>query len=121
MRKSGFTTIELLVVIAVFGIVYFVAANKISYTFSTDYNTEIYKQTIASIETSAQIYGENNLKLFEEDKEVYVTVGELAKQNIVLANTEGTVNDPRDEKKTLNDMKIKLTYKKEKVFAKVLG
>lgn len=121
MGKKGFTTIELLVVIAVFGIVYFVAANKISYAFSTDYDTELYNQTLNYIETSAKIYGEYNLALFEEEKEVYVTVGELAEKNIVLANTEGTVNDPRDENKNLNNMKIKLTYKNDKVTAKVLG
>ena len=120
MKKNGYTVVELLVVIAVFGIGYFIIANNISYAFSVDYEKELYNQTLTAIETNATIYAENNLKLFESEKDVYLTVGELAEKGLVLNNSEGKVSDPRDDSKTLNDLKVKLTYEDNKVTAKVL-
>lgn len=120
MRKNGYTVVELLVVIAVFGVIYFIAANKVSYAFDYNYEEELYKQTLSSIEKGARIYGENNLKLFEEEKDIYVTVEDLAKEGFILNNTEASVSDPRDEKKTLNDLKVKITYENDGVSAKVL-
>lgn len=121
MKKNGYTVPELIVVVAIFGIIYFIAANKVSYAFNIDYDQKLYDQTLASIENNATVYGENNLKLFDEEKDVYMTVGDLAEKGLVLCRTEGVVSDPRDEEKTLNDLKIKLTYENEKVTAKVLG
>lgn len=121
MKKNGYTTVELIIVFAIFGIFYFVAANKVSYAFSVDYQSEMYNQTISSIENSAVIYGENNLELFDEEKTIYLTIGELAEKNAIFVNKEGVVYDPRNEDKKLNDVKVKLTYKNNKVSAKVLG
>ena len=48
-----------------------------------------------------------------------ITVDDLARQGYVI-NNEGVVEDPRDEEKNLNDLKIKLTKKDEEVTVKVL-
>ncbi|MDE6284379.1 MAG: type II secretion system GspH family protein [Bacilli bacterium] len=120
MKKNGYTVAELLVVIAIFGVVYFIAANKVSYAFDTNYDVELYNQTITSIEECAIIYGENNLNLFTDTKDYYITIGDLAREGIILNNGQGSVTDPRDTNKTLNDLKVKITYENNKVTAKVL-
>lgn len=120
MKKNGYTMVELLVVIAVFGIFFFLAANKVSYAFDYDYEKELYNQTISSIEKCAKIYAENNLKLFESTKDIYITVGELAEEGFVISGKEYIVTDPRDTSKNLNEIKVKLTYEDEVVTAKAL-
>lgn len=120
MKKNGYTAVELIVVIAVFGIFYFIAANKVSYAFNVDYEQALYDQTLSSIEDNATIYAENNLKIFDKEKDVYLTVGDLAEKGFALCSSEGVVSDPRDDDKSLNDLKVKITYEDEKVTAKVL-
>lgn len=122
MKKNGYTIVELLIVLAVFGLAYFMIANKVSYAFKVDYNSEIYNQTITSIEKNAKIYAENNLDLFKEGKDVYLTVADLAQKNLVFHDNNGVVSDPRENGKTLNDLKVKLTLESDNsVTVKVLG
>ena len=116
MVKNGYTMPELIIVIVVVGIGYFLVANHLSYAFSVNYEDEMYAQTIEYIEKNAEIYAEANLDNFTE----YMTVDDLVEKGILL-NTDGKVLDPRDENKSLNDLRIKLTLKDNKVTAEVLN
>lgn len=120
MKKNGYTIPELVIVIVIFGVIYFLIANNISYAFSLNVEEELYNLTIDNIEKTAKIYGENNLELFKEDKDIYLTVSELIENNILTAE-EGKLTDPRNSSKDLNNLKVKLTLEDEnKVTAKVL-
>ena len=116
MVKNGYTMPELIIVIVVVGIGYFLVANHLSYAFSVNYEDEMYAQSIEYIEKNAEIYAEANLDNFTE----YMTVDDLVEKGILL-NTDGKVLDPRDENKSLNDLRIKLTLKDNKVTAEVLN
>ncbi len=120
MTKANILNIGLGALIVTFSVIYFIIANKISYNFKGDFVSDLYDLKMEAISTQAQIYGENNQDLFNEEKDVYITVDELAQNNYVI-NSEGKVIDPRDETKTLNDLKIKLTKQDDKVVAKILG
>lgn len=119
MKKISKLGICLIVLVAVFTVGYFIAANKISYNFTVDYEKDLYNLRINTIEKNAKIYGENNADLFAEASDVYITVDDLAQKGFII-NNEGVVVDPRDEAKNLNDLKIKLTKKEENITAKVL-
>lgn len=121
MKKNGYTGVEILIVILVIGIIYFIAANNVSYAFEVNYEEALFDQTVESIEKMATMYGMQNLELFAEEKDYYITVGELAEQGVILNDGEGKVIDPRNEDKTLNDLKVKLTYENEEVTAKLLA
>ncbi len=122
MKKSGYTIPELVVLMVIVGVVYFAVANKASYAFSVNYEDDLYNQTIASIEESAKIYGENNPSIFDgvEGNSVYMTVDDLAVLNVIFTNSEGVVVDPRHEDKTLNALNVKITKQDDKVTAEVL-
>ena len=119
MKKISGLGICLFVILGVFTIGYFVVANKISYDFATDFETELYNLKISSIEDIAFIYATNTENVFGENKDVYITVDTLA-QGGLLINNDGVVEDPRDSEKKLNDLKIKLTNDQDKITAKVL-
>lgn len=121
MKKNGYTKTELLIFIAVFTIIYFVVANKVSYVFNHDYDEEMYALKMDSIEKKAEIYGKYNKDIFKDKSSAYITVDDLAKENFVTTDKDGNVEDPRDSSKKLNDLKIKLTNKKDHVTAKILG
>lgn len=116
MNNKGYTIPELVVVIVVIGVGYFLVANHLSYAFDVNYEDEMYAQTIKYIEENAQIYAEANLDTFSE----YMSVDELVEKGFLL-NTDGKVIDPRDQNKSLNDLRIKLTRKGDKVTAEVLN
>lgn len=121
MRKNGYTTIELVVVLGIFSIAYFASAIAISKNFNVNYEEELYNQKIAAIEKQASIYGENKEDLFKDGDSVYMTIEDLAKENVIVASEEGVVADPRDSEKNLNDLKVKITSNDNKVTAKVLS
>ncbi len=122
MQKNGFTKVELLVFLGIFTICYFVIVNKVSYSFSGDTEQEMYAVTINSIEKQSVVYGQNEKDLFKDKSSVYVTVEDLIKKGYYFADDEeGNVEDPRDTSKNLNDVKIKITNKNNKITAKVLG
>lgn len=120
MKKNGYSNIELIITLAVFTVVYFVGVSKIAGDFDFDYQKELYDNTIKSIEDQATLYGTYTEGLFNEENTIYVTVLDLANENIIKSNSEGIVLDPRDNTKTLNDLKIKITKDNDNVTAKVL-
>ncbi len=120
MNNKGYSAIELILTIVVFSVIYFVAANYISYNFDVNYEEDLYNLTISSIEKQAAIYGEIHQELFTEEPEVYLTVGELALENAVVSAEGGIVADPRDSEKDLNDLKVKIVNNEGDITAKVL-
>lgn len=119
--KNGYSVVELVVIIVIFSVVYFTATFFASREFNINYDEAMYEQKITAIEAQAKLYGENTSSLFEESNSVYLTIEELALANIIINNEEGVVNDPRDDSKTLNNLKVKITNEDNKVTAKVLG
>ena len=104
----------------IFSICYFTATWVISSKLNVNYEEGMYSQKIACIENNAVLYAKANDKLFEKDKTIYVTVDDLAKANAVISS-DGEVIDPRDEKSSMNDIKVKLTMEGDKITAKVLS
>ena len=121
MNKKGYSAVELIIVLAVFSVGYFVATWVISGKIGVNFADLLYEEKISAIEKQASIYAMNDLSLFEENKTTYVTVGDLVDKNVVISNSDGKVVDPRSEDNVLNDVKIKLTKKDDKVEAKVLN
>jgi hypothetical protein len=119
--KNGYSVPELVIVLGIFTIVYFVAANVISYNFNVNYEQDSYDLKIKYIEEHAALYAQNNEDIFDDESSIYMTVEELSLENAIVSNSEGVVLDPRNEDKTLNDIKVKITKKKDLVEAKVLG
>ena len=121
MGKNVSTKVEIAVILSVFTLVYFIIMNKVSYNFNVDYETDLYNLTIASIEEQAALYGKGNDAIFEENDTVYMSVSDLALEGAIISNGEGTVTDPRDDAKTLNDLRVKIVKKNSRVTAEVLG
>ncbi len=120
MKKNGYTVVELAIVLGVFSACYFVATWIISGKLNVNYEEEMYKERIANIELGAVYYAKSSENLFKEENTVYVTVEDLAKNNVVRSNN-GTVIDPRDEESSMNNIKVKITNENEKITAKVLS
>ena len=121
MKKNGFGIPELVITFGIFSIIYFIFVFNIAGNFNVDYDKEIFALTISSIEDEAALYGEVKEELFSESDTIYVTVEELALENYIMSDSYGIVKDPRDEAKTLNELKVKIEKKNDKVSAKVLG
>ena len=122
MQKNGFTKVELLVFLGIFTIAYFVIVNKVSYSFKDDAAEQMYIATLESIENQAVLYGENNKTIFNEKGSAYITVRELVEKGYYFGDDgEGNVEDPRDFENNLNDLKIKIVNKDDKISAEVLG
>ena len=120
MKKNGYTVVELAIVLGVFSICYFAATWVISSKLNVNYEEEMYKERIASIELGAFYYAKSSENLFKEENTVYVTVEDLAKNNVVRSNN-GTVIDPRDEESSMNNIKVKITNENDEITAKVLS
>lgn len=111
-KKNGYTVVDLVVVIAVFGILTFLTISKVSYALSDD-KSEVYNLEVKLIETQAKAYG-NTIKEELKNDSKTITVNTLIAENYLQADDEnGKIKDPRDDAKTLNDKKIKLTYNAE--------
>ena len=119
-RKNGYTIIDLLIVIVIMGVVTFATISKFSYAL-TDNKDELYKLEEKLIETQAAVYGATIIDELKE-KSTTVTINHLINEKYLSADDEsGNIYDPRDERETLNDKKVKLSYdeKKDKVIAEL--
>lgn len=119
-NKNGKISISLLIILGIFTIGYFFIANKFSYNFDVDFEEDLYELKIASIERQSEIYAKGHSELFSESNDIYLTVEELATENVIISNSDGNVIDPRDKDKTLNELKVKITNKDDEITAKVL-
>ena len=120
-NKKGYTAVVLVIVIAVFTDGYFVTANLLSRDFDVDYEQDLYDLKIAAIEEQAAIYGEAHTEIFAEGNDAYMTVEELALENVIISTSEGVVADPRNSEETLNDLRVKITSNDDEVTAEVLA
>ena len=120
-NNRGAVSIGLIIVLAIFTVGYFTLANMFSYDFDVNYEDDLYDLKIASIEKNAAIYAEEHEELFAESSDVYMTVEELALANVIISNTEGVVDDPRNNEDNLNDLRVKITNKDDVITAEVLA
>lgn len=121
LKSKNIILYEILAVLGLFTIVYFSLAVKASHAFEYDSKTEAYNNKINLIQMMSEKYAENNLDLFEKKENIYITVSDLVKNNYFSPDDEdGNVFDPTSEIRTLNDLKIRLTYKDEVVTSKII-
>ncbi len=120
MKRNGYTAVELVIVLALFSIGYFSATWIISGKLDVNYEQMLYEQKISAIEKQATIYASSNTNLFENDKTAYLTIDALAQESAIITDADGNVIDPRNNKNNLNNIKIKLTKKDDKISAKAL-
>lgn len=121
LKSKNLVLYEIIGLLAIFTIIYFVAVNRISYAFTYDAETELYNQKISLIKKASENYASKNLEMFTEEETIYVTVQDLVDEGFYLADDEsGKVQDPTSDVKTLNALKIRLSYKDGKISAKVL-
>ena len=110
-----------LAILLIFTIGYFITVNKVSYAFAYNEEQELYNSKINLITKCALIYGEQNPDLFKEKDSIYITVNDLVEAGLIEADDEdGNVKNPMSDVKVLNDLKIRLTFKNDKVNVKIL-
>ena len=114
-NNRGAVSVGLIALLAVFTVGYFALANMFSYDFDVNYEEDLYDLK------NAVIYAEGHEELFAESSDVYMTVEELALANVIISNSEGVVEDPRNSEDTLNDLRVKITNKDDVITAEVLA
>src|SRR5574344_3032614 len=109
MNKKGYTVVELLIVIAVFTIIYFVGVANVSYAFSDNVKIN-YENRLNLIKKQAEVYAKDkSQELFKDNDNITIYAKDLVKNGYFAGNANGDIEDPRDEAKTLNDLKIEIT------------
>lgn len=118
MEHNGFTK-ELLIVVIVLGVFTITMLSTTSYAYK-DNSEDYYLQVVNVIERQAELYGDT-LDTLKQDGNFVITVEDLVTNGYYVADdSEGNVVDPRNSKHNLNGLKVKLTYQKGKVKAKVI-
>lgn len=116
-NKYLYITIGILII---FTIVYFVSANRISYSFVYDAKESSYEAKLNYINIAAKTYATKNPDLFKEKDILYLSVNDLIEAKYLLADEDGNLKDPRSEVKTLNDLKLRITKNNDTFEVKVL-
>ena len=121
MNKKGSTIIEILIVIAAFTVVYLIGMVYVSHSIPNNNQDDSYNNKILIVEAVAKQYAnDNEEEIFAEGKRsVTIYVKDLIKSGYLAANENGDLEDPRDINKNLNDLKIVITKKNNKIEAKV--
>ena len=116
--KNGYTLKQMLIVIVILGIftLGLFAATSNAYK---DNSEEYYEDKIQIIEKQATLYAES-IEELKETGNMVITVNDLVEKGYYIADKNGDVVDPRNDKATLNSLKIKLSYENEKYKAKVI-
>lgn len=118
MERNGFTK-EFLIIILVLGVFTIVMLSTTSYAYK-DNSDDYYLQVVNVIERQAVLYG-NTLDNLKNEGNLVITVEDLISNDYYVPDdVNGNVVDPRNSKNNLNGLKIKLTYEKGKVNAKVI-
>lgn len=115
MNKNGYTGLELLGLIIILGVITILATNKISHAFSDDPNY-LYKSEQKLILLLAKNYGNDKINELKELKNSKtITVNDLIVNGYLTpSNDEGDYFDPRNNKRKMNDINIKITYDDKK-------
>ena len=118
MERNLFTK-ELIVVMVVLGIFTISMLSTTSYAYK-DNSKAYYEQVVNVVEKQAVLYGET-LDVLKEEGNFVITIEDLVSNGYYVADDiEGNVVDPRNSKNNLNGMKVKLTYDKGVIEAKVI-
>ena len=121
MKNKNIFLYVTLAILFVFTIIYFVAINKVSYAFTHNETQELYNSKINLITKCAILYAEQNPDLFSEKDSIYITVNDLVEYGILQADDEnGNVKNPTSEVKVMNELKIRITSKDDKISVKIL-
>lgn len=116
-NRNGYTILEMVVLSLVIGVFAIVSINKVSYAFDNGETISVEENAFMIIEKQAKLYGENNLKLFEEKQEYYMDVNDLVEEKYLLAEEDNKVLGCED----LLERKIKISYDGEIVTASLLN
>ena len=116
--KNGYTIKQMLIVIIILGIFTLGLFATTSNAYK-DSSNDYYADKILVIEKQAELYAETLPELKETGNTV-ITVNDLVEANYYVADKNGDVIDPRNDKATLNSLKIKLSYDNGKYKAKVI-
>ena len=122
LNKKNIVLYEIIAVLVIFTVIYFIVVANASHAFENNDENVVYNNKITLICKAAEKYASDNIKLFKEKTTIYVTVDELVEKGYVpVDDEEGNVNDPSSSVKTLNEVKIRLTYEDDKIEAKALN
>jgi hypothetical protein len=93
----------------------------VSHSIPSNNQNDSYNNKILIIEAVAKQYANDNEEtIFAEGKRsVTIYVKDLIKSGYLAANENGDLEDPRDINKKLNNLKIIITKKNNKIEAKV--
>ena len=116
-NKNGYTILEMVVLSLVVGVFAIVSINRVSYAFDNGETITVEENAFMIIEKQAKLYGENNLKLFDEKQEYYMDVNDLVEAKYLLAEEDNKVLGCED----LLERKIKISYDGENVTASLLN
>lgn len=116
--KNGYTIKQMLIVIIVLGVFTLVLFTTTSNAYK-DSTGDYYADKVLVIEKQAALYAET-LPEVKENGNLVITVNDLVEANYYVADKNGDVIDPRNDKATLNSLKIKLSYENGKYRAKVI-
>ncbi len=139
MNHKGFTLVELLAVIVLLGIIITITGTGVM-TANKTAREKIYKNKISNIEDAAILYAQDNKTKFsnetciidsvtncKENSVCYcykdeISVSVLINEGYIKGdNDSNLIIDPRDEKKDLNDCKIKIYKKYNKIYSFVIN
>lgn len=115
LNNKGFTNIEIFTILLVFSVIYLVGIVNTSHAFSDETYQIAYDSKINLIKTQAQSYAFENIDLFKEKDVIYIYVTDLIDQGYITADEDGNVINPLEVGETLNNLKIKLVKKGDKV------
>lgn len=119
MNNKGYTVIELIIVMVIFGIITAVAIGTTSHAFKED-TEEYYRVRVKDIESNAKRYGMTLEEVKTEGSKV-ITVKDLVDAGYLSPDNEkGDIINPRNQKTTMNNTKIKITYSEEKGYEATL-
>ena len=113
------TGILFLIVASVLGVITFSTIIGTSNAFK-DNDKKTYETTLNIITKQAELYGAKSEAL-KNDGNLVITVNDLVDAGYLVSdNDKGEILDPRNEKITLNGLKVKLSYENEEVKAEVI-
>lgn len=108
IKQKNILLIVAIAIFVIFSVFYFVSVNQMSYAFVYNAEEEKYETRMNYIKIAAENYAKLHDDKFEEDT-LYVTVDELIKDNLLIADDEkGNYNDPTSSVKTFNDIKVRV-------------
>lgn len=107
MKKNGYTNKELIILITILSIIFLIVLFKLSGNFKNT-KSELYDKEMKYILACCKKYATEN----KSTNNTKLTVNELVLNKYIAEDTENhEVYDPRDNTKTLNDLKLKITLK----------